>query len=150
MKKIKLDDIVDAIDLQHDEGHSVLHLKTGEIYMLTNDILDSDHYNDAPEWQQELIQQANYYEENPDEFIDLPNSREIDEYSLMEDFAREQNDENISDALLGVISGKGAFRRFKDKIINFDLRESWYAHRRTGYRQFIRQWCEDAGIAIEE
>lgn len=46
--------------------------------------------------------------------------------------------------------GKGAFRRFKDRLYDFDLQEKWYKYRDDCYEQIARDWCERFGIEIEE
>ena len=48
------------------------------------------------------------------------------------------------------IRGKGAFRRFKDRLYDFDLQEKWYKYRDDCYEQIARDWCERFGIEIEE
>ncbi|MFP5108963.1 hypothetical protein ACSU6B_19670 [Neobacillus sp. C211] len=47
----------------------------------------------------------------------------------MEDYCLTISDQVKRDALLKAIKGKGAFRRFKDKIIDFDIEEQWYSFR---------------------
>ena len=54
------------------------------------------------------------------------------------------------DALDAAIRGKGAFRRFKDRLYDFDLQEKWYKYRDDCYEQIARDWCERFGIEIEE
>ena len=44
----------------------------------------------------------------------------------MEDFCLKIIDQQKQNNLLNAIKGKGAFRRFKDKINDFELETEWY------------------------
>jgi hypothetical protein len=56
----------------------------------------------------------------------------------------------LQNALLNVINGKGAFRRFKDKLIDIDMEKEWYAFREESMKQFVKEWCEESGIEYME
>ncbi|WP_241993815.1 UPF0158 family protein [Mesobacillus foraminis] len=48
------------------------------------------------------------------------------------------------------IRGKGAFRRFNDNIINFQLEEQWYSFRERCFRQIAISWCKENQIDYME
>ncbi|MGA2471827.1 MAG: UPF0158 family protein [Solirubrobacteraceae bacterium] len=68
-------------------------------------------------------------------------------YADMEDFAARVSDPRARDLLLRAISGRGAFRRFKDTLLEFpELREEWFRfHGRLMERRAI-EWLELAGL----
>lgn len=68
----------------------------------------------------------------------------------MDEFIYDLSAGRAQDALDAAIRGKGAFRRFKDRLYDFDLQEKWYKYRVDCYEQIARDWCERFGIEIEE
>jgi hypothetical protein len=62
-------------------------------------------------------------------YIELLTKYEVNEYEIMKDFYVKVSDQRQQDSLLRAIKGKGAFRRFKDKIIDFKIEDQWYSYR---------------------
>ena len=81
---------------------------------------------------------------------ELPRQYDMNEYRMMEEFIYDLPAGRAQDALDAAIRGKGAFRRFKDRLYDFDLQEKWYKYRDDCYEQIARDWCERFGIEIEE
>lgn len=50
----------------------------------------------------------------------------------------------------GQFRGRGAFRRFKDKLYDLNLEKHWYQYRDEAYEKIARQWCERHKIDIVE
>ncbi len=65
----------------------------------------------------------------------LPTKFDIDEYSMLEEFIETVEDPRIYNQLQIAIRGKGAFRRFKDTCINFNIEKSWYSFRDEKYKK---------------
>ena len=68
-------------------------------------------------------------------------------YRDMEDFAARVREPRVRDLLERAISGRGAFRRFKDSLLDYpDLRQAWFAfHDARGERRAIR-WLVERGL----
>ena len=150
--KVKLNDLVDAIEFHSDESKSFIHLKTGEIYLITDEaicIAENDDRN-YPDWMKDLIKITKDYLENENDYLALPSQYEVNEYQIMEDFASNLENQDKTDKLLFCLRGKGAFRRFKDAVILLDIDKEWYSYRDERYQQFAREWCEVNEIALEE
>ncbi|GFH41994.1 hypothetical protein Hs30E_05450 [Lactococcus hodotermopsidis] len=47
------------------------------------------------------------------------------------------------------ISGRGAFRHFKDKVNLLGIEEKWYAFRDQAYREIAIQWCKENHLSYE-
>lgn len=69
---------------------------------------------------------------------------------VMEEFIYELPGGRTQDTLEAAIRGKGALRRFKDRLYDFDLEGKWYKYRDNCYEQVAREWCERFKIEIEE
>ena len=72
----------------------------------------------------------------------MPDSFEINEYSIMEKFCYSIESQKISNLLLNAIQGRGAFRRFKDVIIRYNIENMWYAFKENEYKQIAIEWCD--------
>lgn len=129
IKTIKLEKIIEGIELQTDELRAFLNLESGEIIAISDedfDISEADNpIEELPVWQQESIKIALEVLEE-DYFIPLPSKFDIDEYSIMEEFCLQIKNNEIREIMEGTLKGGGAFRRFKRKIREFDLEEKWY------------------------
>src|SRR6266571_2296599 len=91
-------------------------------------------------------------EEHPEErglvLVDPVGSDEA--YADLEDFAEAVSDPRARDLLLRAIAGRGAFRRFKDTLLEFPgLREAWFGFHDARMQRRAIRWLADQGL-IEE
>ena len=146
---VRLKDVVDALDEGNDESSHYMDKRTGEIFLITNEEMsaaeEDDLVSDYPEWQQETILKAREILDSED-FVQLPSQFDINEYSIMERFANEYEDPRTSAELLRSLKGKGAFRRFKDTLIDLDIQDAWYEFRRQEFEQIAIEWLETEQI----
>jgi hypothetical protein len=68
----------------------------------------------------------------------------------MERFCLAVDDEDIRDDLCDAIRGRGAFRRFKDRVHIYGMAEAWYRYRDAALREMAIDWCEAQGITYTE
>jgi hypothetical protein len=151
--RVKLSDLIEGMDFQSDERSSFLNLTTGEVVSITDEELRAAEHNapleDCPEWQHDAIRIAKDIVET-DHYRPLPDRFEIHEYSIMERFCLSVDDDDIRDDLSAAIRGRGAFRRFKDRIQAYGMAEDWYHYRDEALREIAMAWCEEHGIAYTE
>lgn len=152
-KPIALSKIVEALEDQWAESTSHLNVKTGEIVVVSDedvvtadDGVDLDEYSD---WERDAIETAAKVVESED-YIPLPSQFDVHEYRIMEDFCRSLDDANLRDEMLNAISGRGAFRMFKDHIHRFNIADDWHQYRRAAFREIAIEWCEENGLEYEE
>ena len=150
---VKLRDIVDALELQFDEGQSYLNRQTGEVVTLSNKEMSAAEegadIDDFQDWQQELIRKAIDILET-DHYVELPSQHEINEWSIMREFCDTLQDERIRDELLIAIHGKGAFRYFKDTLYRHGIEKRWFAYRAQALEKIARDWLIENEIPYEE
>ena len=65
----------------------------------------------------------------------LPNSYDINEWSLMEEFCYTIENVKQQEILLDSIRGKGAFQRFREAIDRFVLKDQWYSFRKSALQK---------------
>lgn len=141
---VSLKEAVVAMDTMSDQIHSYLHLKTGEWVSLSDEMLslaqadfEMDHH---PAWEQELILIARDILES-DDYLELPDRNEIQEYAIMDEFCRTLND-RIRNDLLDKIRGKGGCRRFKKLIRRYQIENQWYEFREKSLESILIEWLE--------
>lgn len=125
-----IDKITEAIEMVSEESKGYYYTETGEIVW----VFDFD--NDDEELLYDM-------EENYQKYIPLPTQYDIHEYSIMRDFADEIGVSSISAQLNDCLRGKGAFRRFKDKVYYLGIEKEWFAYKAAAYRQIAENWCEE-------
>src|SRR5215831_16054470 len=126
--RVKLSDLIEGMDFQSDERFSYLNTITGEVVSITDEELraaeNDEPLEDFPDWQQDAIRMAKDIVET-DHYLPLPDRFEIHEYSIMERFCLSVEDDDLRDDLCDAIRGRGAFRRFKDRIQTYGVAEEW-------------------------
>lgn len=117
---VSLKEVTDSIDGCGSSMNAFIDRKTGEIVMLPGDGWISD--------EEEFEEDAKRVE-NSGDFVELPSTADLREYRIMENFALSQEDERTGQRLMDAISGKGAFRRFRDMVARTGVRDAWFAYR---------------------
>lgn len=129
---IEWEALEDAFENNAPEVHSYLHLITGEVLRVVDGIAD-------PEMHTRIASDATYLRVEP------VSSRE--QYRWMERFIPMIEELELRDQLAAAIDGKGAFRRFKDVLMNFaSERERWFLFRSERLRVFMEAWLIAHGI----
>ena len=151
MNKIKLSDLIEAIEFHSDEHHSFIDLKNNQMCFFSDSALSCAEDNDDnyPDWQEEEIQAAKRYLDDDSHFLALPSQYDVNEYGMMEDFAYTLDNEHQKESLLIALQGKGAFRRFKDMAIHLGLEKEWYHFRDEQYKRFVLDWCKSENIKVD-
>lgn len=148
--RVKLQSIVEELEMQFEESRTFLNIETSEIISVTSENLraaeEEEPFDHLPDWEQEDRMVAIDVVENFENYKELPTKYEVNEYEIMEDYCLTVSDLVKRDTLLRAIKGKGAFRRFKDKIIDFDIEEQWYSFRDERFKEIAIEWCQDNNV----
>ena len=131
--KVKLEDIIEAMEFANMETEYYYDTQNEKVLMLFDEMVDGE---DNPE----LFE----------DYIPLPGQYDINEYRIMEEFVYELPAGKNQDVLARAIQGRGAFRRFKDKLYDLNLEKQWYQYREEAYEKIARQWSERHKIDIVE
>ncbi|MDQ0193263.1 UPF0158 family protein [Paenibacillus wynnii] len=153
-KSINLQDIIDGLEMQIDGTSTYLNLKTGEVISVSDEDVRSaeedESFDHLPDWKQEDIKFAIDVLDNFDDYRELPTKFEINEYKLLEDFCYEVKDLGNRETLFDAIRGRGAFRRFKDRVNEMGIEQEWYIFRDEQYKQIAINWCKDHNLKYIE
>lgn len=133
--KVKLSKVVDAMNSVNDETEYYYNPDKEEIFMSNiGDFIDLDE-----DELDELFEKS----------IMLPTRYDIHEYDIMVRFVETITDTRLQNQLYISLNGKGAFRRFKDTCINFNIIDDWYKFRDEKYQEIVISWCQKNNIEFE-
>ncbi len=151
---VKLSDIIEGLESQSDESSSFLDKRTGEVVLMTDYAMraaeENEPFEDVPDWEKELVSIAREILANTGDYIQLPTRYDIDEYSIMENFCMSLEKKEIGDILYDLISGSGAFRRFKDATYKYGVEDEWYKYRDNAIKDIAIEWCRQNKIEFED
>ncbi len=151
---VKLSDIIEGLESQSDESASFLNKKTGEVVLMTDYAMraaeENEPFEEVPDWEKELVSIAREILADTGDYIQLPTKYDIDEYSIMENFCMSLDRQEIGDILYDLISGSGAFRRFKDAVYKYGVEDEWYKYRDNAIKEIAIEWCRENNIGFED
>ena len=148
--RVKLNEVVQALESAMEEHAHYLDKRTGEIVLLTSEDLraaeEDDLISEYPDWQRESILKAREVLHDSEHFIELPDQFDVHEYKIMEDFCLACEDREVGDELRRLIKGGGAFRRFKNAIHEMGVGQAWYEFKRIALEKIATEWLEENDI----
>ena len=138
--KINLDELCEAMEDSSYEREYYLDLKTGEVLFV------SDYTDD-----EETGELKDRIEENFDRYEQIPKAESREGYEDMIGFIATVDNERLTELLEVAINGKGAFRRFKDVLLNYpEARERWFEFKDERMRERAREWLDGIDVTLSE
>lgn len=151
---LKLSELISEMEMQMDEYKTYLNKESCEIVTASAEDLSiaeesdgEDDFVQYPDWQKQSIREALDIVINWDKYVELPDKFEVNEYNIMEKFCFSLDNDKIMNELYSAISGKGAFRRFKDKVNRLGLVKHWESFREEAFKEIAVEWCEQNDIS---
>lgn len=169
--KIDLAELQEAFEFQSYEMQYYLDRETGEVVLLseeesslleafleesTSEEPTSDELSqwlsatDVPELQHTAVLAAFEVEAGFGErFVEVPQVSSHEGYRDMEDYIDTVDDLALRKLLSVAIDGRGAFRRFKDVLLDYpEERQRWFTFKDARMRERMLDWLEDEGIEL--
>ncbi|MBN1781491.1 hypothetical protein JW948_10225 [bacterium] len=151
---VKIDDIIEGIEAQGDMNSVYLDMDSGKVHYISEDAYfesedGDDDLDGLSDWEMENVEMSREIMDT-DRFKYLPDRSDVDEYGLMEKFIGAVEDSSVRNELKEAIQGKGAFRRFKDRVHHHHLENEWYEYRDSAIRAIAIAWCEENSIDFIE
>jgi len=171
MRQLKID--LSELEMAFDSGSEMisyyLDIDTGEINSVSDEerslleTIYASYYDEQtqtvnweaafqkehiPDWQREGLQDADRVEAGfGSRFITIPSEGFHQGYHDMEAFIATVLNPRLQEQLERAISGRGAFRYFKDVLLDYPAeRERWFQFKRERLQQRILDWLEAHGI----
>ena len=136
--KIDLDELCAAMEDSSYEHEYYLDLETGEILFLSEYMDDEE----AEKLKEKIDNGLDRYER-------IPKAESREGYEDMQDFIATVKDERLWELLEVAINGKGAFRRFKDVLLNYpEERERWFQFKDDRIKERALEWLGDIDVSL--
>ena len=134
LRQVDLDGLAEALE-DHSYEHSWwLHPETGEV------VLWSEYFEERGELDPETR-----------DFRPVDPIPSHEGYQDMQDFIQRVRNPNARDLLERAIAGRGAFRRFKDTLLDFpDLRDAWFRFHDARIERRAIEWLVAEGLVDED
>jgi hypothetical protein len=170
--KINFDEVQKAMeDVVRDTFDYYLDLETGEVAAFSEEILgearsklydsDFDDMDDdteyiefdeepeLPEWMLDEIELAIEILLDEERFIRIPERSSAMAFESMAEFADSVEDPLLKEKLRSALDGKGAFRKFKDTLIDYPKeRKRWHGYNAKAIKNEITEWLASTGIQL--
>ena len=154
--EVKLDVIMEALELADDSISSYLDVETGEVHSITEEEFDLAEdpqavIEDLPNWQREAVKLTRSIQEQEGKrYLVLPGKFDVHEWAIMDRFSETLRDAQMRNDFHGGIRGAGAFRLFKHLLTEYNLWDAWNRFKQGELRQMAIQWCEENGITFRQ
>jgi hypothetical protein len=131
-------DLETAFERNSPDTESFLDTRTGEVVTVTEGAID-------------YAEQRGKVQAGGEAYVRIEPAASREQYKWMERFVAGVTDEPLRERLVIAIDGKGAFRRFKDVLLNYPTeRERWFSYRAELLHWAIHKWLEKEQLAPKE
>lgn len=173
--KIDFDEIQKAMeDVARDSFDYFLDLHTGEVITLSDDILDEvevrlfegefDEIGDGieyiefsedpklPFWMEDEVELVlDVILDKNGRYVRIPERYSSEAHQAMHEFLKTVEDPVLKTELTNKLNGKGAFRRFKNVLINYPKeRKRWHGYNAWAMKRVIIEWLGSLEIEPEQ
>lgn len=126
-----------AFERNSPDTESFLDLRAGDVVTVTQGAID-------------YAEQRAKVQAGGDRYLRIEPAASREQYKWMERFVAGVTDEALKERLIIAIDGKGAFRRFKDVLLNYPTeRERWFTYRGNLLHWHMQKWLEKEGLRPE-
>jgi hypothetical protein len=166
--KVSYTDLELAFSSPISHYQSWLDKQTGEVIgydtHIEDELLTGGDLSGLPKWQLDEVENARRVlralgdlpgEEGseavePDRYVTIPQIETRDAYETMVDFVETVRSHHLRELLSVAIRGSGAFRRFKDVLLDYPAeRERWFEFESQREREAIEEWAREQGVEID-
>ena len=131
-------DLETAFERNSPDTESFLDTRTGEVVTVTEGAID-------------YAEQRGKVQAGGEAYVRIEPAASREQYKWMERFVAGVTDEPLRERLVIAIDGKGAFRRFKDVLLNYPTeRERWFSYRAELLHWAMQKWLEKEQLAPKE
>jgi hypothetical protein len=147
---IDLADLVDMMDTRLDESQAFLDLTSGEIHLLSDELLScvaEDDVEGVSDWERDQIPIAQRINDGDEHLAEIPPFDSADSFRIMQDFVGRVEDGQVQAQLAEGLSRPKPFRGFKDALREFPaLPDRWFAFDHERKEQLAVEWLRELGI----
>ena len=106
----------------------------------------------VPDWQRELIQDADRVEAGLGvTIITIPSESSLEGYDDIEAFIETVRNPHLKECLERAIDRHGPFRNFKDVLLDYPSeRERWFQFKQACLQQRMLEWLEEHDVTLQQ
>ena len=158
MKKLKVDveDIAMIMENQDRFGNQYyLDTETGETVAIPDELMsaleEGESCEGLPAWELKLLPLAKEIFEGNNRYEEIPVRPSYDGYNLMVQFSEGVSNKRIQRELSIALDGRGAFRRFKNVLMEYpEVEKQWFQFKAERDKEEVKDWLESIGIEMKE
>jgi hypothetical protein len=169
--KINFDEIQKAMeDIIRDSFDYFFDTYTGEVITFSEEILkevksrlydgdsedidedieyiEFDEEPEIPDWMEDEVEMTMDILFDVDErYVRIPERASSAAFQAMTEFIDKVEDQNLKDLLIASLEGKGAFKRFKDVLLDYPKeRKRWHGYNAKASKKELIQWLHSIGV----
>lgn len=147
-----LREILEAVEPLSEGWYAYIHRRTGAVVAFNDEqrmVAESGADPEPADWMAESLPEIRKALAS-EEFIQLPDRYDFNESAVMQDFCRHELVEPLRQQALEVAHGRGAFRRFKDLMIDAGQMDRWDRYRDQALRETVVAFLQEHGIPFED
>jgi hypothetical protein len=154
--EVKLDVIIEALEMADDSISFYLDVETGEVHSVTEEEFDfaespQTAMVELPDWQREAVKLARRIQKQEGKrYLAVPSKFDVHEWAIMDRFSLTLTDAQMRNDFHGSIRGAGAFRLFKHLLTEYNLWDAWNQFKQVELRQMAIQWCKENSIPFRQ
>jgi hypothetical protein len=152
--RVKLSDIIEALETQSPESSAFLNKNTGRVMFLAGEKPRTADENDqterSSEWQNCVLAVLNRIIEESGTSIPLPSKVEIDERGIMEEFCASVRDSKTRATLCSLIYSEDAPQQIENAIRECKIADAWYKFRHDALKEIAIKWCQENAIEFDD
>lgn len=173
--KVNFDEIQKAMeDTVRDSFDYFLDVETGEVIALSEEVLSEvqsslyegdydeleddiesiefDKEPDLPYWMEDEVELAmEVFLDEDGQYIRIPERKSAEAHKVMAEFIETVTDPILKEELATALNGKGAFRRFKDVLLDYPKeRKKWHGYNAKAMKKVIIEWLESIEVGSEK
>ncbi len=138
--KIKLSELIQTLEFQVEDSNSYYDMETGKVHSVWDGMIDGKR---APKEEIEAF-------DDEDRYLFLPSVDTTDEYEIMRDYVYSLPEGKLQSRLFQAISGRGAFRRFRETLEDLGREDDWERYHDAKIEEIGREWAQSNEIEVEE
>ena len=148
---MKLERIINALELVSDDGCSFMNAKTGKLFHIYNTELEYAQngfavYDSLPDWQRLNIQLARRIIRS-NCYVPLPVKEEIDEFQIMLNFCSSVSNYKIIDEIYNSLKSNNIdVMILNEMIMQNGLGNEWYKYKREAFKKIAIEWSKKNNI----
>lgn len=113
---------------------------------LADKYISGDKLLEYSEWERDAVLETIHFLKNYNNYVELPDKYEVDEYRLMARFCCTRKKKRIINKLTDALMGKEPIRKFNEVVRKLKIVNEWNEYKLDELIKVSKDWCEKNDI----